>query len=52
MMEERLQEAIAQHGQKVDWQKGEVISPTNLMIKGSKNNPETSSTEANVNVSE
>ena len=33
MMEERLQEAISQHGQKVDWQKGEVISPNKLMIK-------------------
>ena len=52
MMEERLQEAIAQHGQKVDWQKGEVISPTKLMIKGSKNNPKTLSAKDNLNVNE
>ena len=50
MMEERLQEAISQHGQKVDWQKGDVISPTKLMIKGSKNN-RTPSDEASLNVS-
>jgi hypothetical protein len=49
MMDERLQEAISQHGQKVDWQKGDVISPTKLMIKGSKNS-RTSSDEVVVNV--
>ena len=50
MMDERLEEAIAQHGQKVDWQKGDVISPTKLMIKGSKSNPKPPD-EANLNVS-
>lgn len=50
MIEERLEEAISQHGQKVDWQKGDVISPTKLMIKGSKNNLR-SSDEDNLNVS-
>ena len=48
MIEERLQEAVAQHGQKVDWQKGETISPTKLMIKGS-NNKRTSPDEATLN---
>ncbi|XP_028393868.1 ATPase family AAA domain-containing protein 3-like [Dendronephthya gigantea] len=49
MIEERLEEAISQHGQKVDWQRGDTIAPTKLMIKGSKKTPR-SSDETSLNV--
>ena len=36
-MMERLEESISQHSQKVDWQRGDVISPSNMMTKGARN---------------